>query len=63
MLAGISVFASTAGAGLSEFLGDGDRRTAFALALSTTVLGIYSAKVGHMGQGRGKWAGHIGQGT
>ena len=40
------VATATLGAGLTDFLGDGDRRTAFALTVCTAVLGVYTAKVG-----------------
>jgi ATPase family AAA domain-containing protein 3A/B len=48
MLLSIKEAATQLGSGLSDFLGSesSDRRTAFALALSTAVLGIYTAKVG-----------------
>lgn len=45
IMSGISVAAATVGAGLADFLEDSERRTAFALTLSTAVLGIYTAKV------------------
>lgn len=45
-LEAIKVGAATVGAGLTDFLGDSDRRNAFALTVSTIMLGIYGAKVG-----------------
>lgn len=45
-LEAIKVGAATVGAGMTDFLGDSDRRNAFALTVSTMMLGIYGAKVG-----------------
>lgn len=45
IMSGISVAAATAGSGVADFLADSERRTAFALTVSTAVLGIYTAKV------------------
>ena len=47
------VAAATVGAGLSDFLADSDRRAAFALTLTTAVLGVYTAMVCGGGDGLG----------
>jgi hypothetical protein len=45
IMSGITVAATTLGAGLADFLEDSERRSAFVVAISTAVLGIYTAKV------------------
>lgn len=45
IMSGITVAATTLGAGLADFLDDSERRSAFVVAVSTAVLGIYTAKV------------------